>query len=86
MSALPTTVSGKYACVGDLAIMQADGHWQAVARVPSKVMPTVCKLKLRTTNTVSTVFHLKKRGAKRDKKVNFNNETLPFYSEPKTSE
>jgi len=40
------------------------------------------KLKLSTTKTVSAVFHLNKE-AKRELKVNFNNETLPFCSEPK---
>jgi len=41
------------------------------------------KLKLSTTKTVSAVFHLNNKEAKRELKVNFNNETLPFYSEPK---
>ena len=39
------------------------------------------KLKLATTNTVSEVFHLNKK-AKRELKVNHNDETLPFCSEP----
>jgi len=41
------------------------------------------KLKLSTTKTVSAVFHLNKKEVKRELKVNFNNETLPFCSEPK---
>jgi len=41
------------------------------------------KLKLSTTKTVSAVFHLNNKEAKRDLKVNFNNETLPFCPEPK---
>jgi len=40
------------------------------------------KLKLSTTKTVSAVFHLNKE-AKREPKINFNNETLPFCSKPK---
>jgi len=40
------------------------------------------KLKLSTTKTVWAVFHLNKE-AKRELKVYFNNETLPFCSEPK---
>jgi len=40
------------------------------------------KLKLRTTKTVSAALHLDTE-AKREMKVNFNNETLPFSSEPK---
>jgi len=58
---LPTTVSTKYACVGDLAIMHAD--WQAVEGVLSKDMATLeylqtWKLKLSTTKTVSAAFRL----------------------------
>jgi len=41
------------------------------------------KLKLSTTKTVSAVFHLNNKEAKRELKVNFNNETLPFCSQPK---
>ena len=38
---------------------------------------------LSTTKTVSAAFHLNNKDAKREMKVNFNNETLPFCSEPK---
>jgi len=41
------------------------------------------KPKLSTTKTVLAVFHLNNKEAKRELKVNFNNETLPFCSEPK---
>jgi len=41
------------------------------------------KLKLSTTKTVSAVFHLNNKEAKRELKVIFNNVTLPFCSEPK---
>jgi len=60
-----------------------------VEGVLSKDMATVGeylqtrKLKLSTTKTVSAVFHLNNEEAKRELKVNFNNETLPFCSEPK---
>jgi len=43
----------------------------------------VWKPKLSTTKTASAVFHLNNKEAKRELKVNFNNETLPFCSEPK---
>ena len=55
--------------------------------VLTKVMTTVgeylqtWKLKLRTTKTVSAAFHLNNKEAKRELKVKYNNETLPF-SEP----
>ena len=72
--------------------MHADGDWQAVDGTLTKDMATageylqIWKLKLNTTKTVSAVFHLNKKEAKRELKVNFNNETLPFCSEPITSE
>jgi len=89
ISDLPTTVSRMYACADDLAIMHADVDWQAVEGVLSKDMATVgeylrtWKLKLSTTNTVSAACHLDNKEAKREMKVKYNNETLPFCSEPK---
>jgi len=41
ISDLPTTVSRKYAYADDLAIMHADGDWQAVEGVLSKDKATV---------------------------------------------
>ena len=38
---LPTTVSRKYAYADNLAIMHADGDWQAVEGVLTKDMATV---------------------------------------------
>ena len=69
--------------------MHADGDWLTVEGALSKDMATLSeylqtwKLKLSTTRTVSAVFHLKSKEAKRELKVNLNNETLPFCSEPK---
>jgi len=69
--------------------MHADGDWQAVEGALSKDMATVgeylqtWKLKLSTTKTVSAVFHLNNKEASRKLKVNLNNKTLPFCSEPK---
>jgi len=91
-SDLPATISRKYAYADDLAIMHADGDWLVVEGAVTKDMATLgeylqtWKLKLSTTKTVSTVFHLNNKEAKRELKVNFNNETLPFCSSPKTSE
>jgi len=89
ISDLPTTVTRKYAYADDLAIMHADGDWQAVERVVRKDMATAgaylqtCKLKLITTKTVSALFHINNKEAYRELKVNYNNETLPFSPEPK---
>jgi len=41
------------------------------------------KLKLSITKTVSAVFNLNNKEAKRELNVNFNNETLSFCSKPK---
>jgi len=63
-----------------------------VEGVLSKDMSTVGeylrtrKLKLSTAKTVSAAFQLNNKETKRELKVNFNNETLPFCSEPNTSE
>ena len=88
-SDLPATISRKYTYADELAIMHADGDWLAVDGALSKDMATLgeylqnWKLKFSTTKTVSPVFHLNNKEAKRELKVNFNNETLPFCSEPK---
>jgi len=89
ISDLPTTISRKYTHADDPEIIHADGDWQAMEGALSKDMATLgeylqtWKLKLSTTKTVSAVFHLNNKEAKRGLKVNFNNETLPFCSEPK---
>ena len=87
-SDLPTTVSRKYACANDLPIIHADANCQTVEGVLSKDMATVgeylqtWKLKLSTKKAVLAVFHLNNKEAKRELKVNYNNETLPCCSEP----
>jgi len=85
----PATISKKYAYADNLAIMHADKDWLAVEGALSKDMATLgeylqtWKLKLSTTKMVSAVFHFNNKEAKRGLKVNFNNETLPFCSNPK---
>jgi len=69
--------------------MHADGDWLAVEGALSKDMATLgeylqtWKLKLSTTKTVSAAFILNNKEAKRELKVKYNSETLPFCSEPK---
>jgi len=41
------------------------------------------KLKFSTTKTVLAVFHVDNKEAKCELKVNFNDEILPFFYEPK---
>ena len=89
ISNLPTTISRKYAYADDLAIMHADGDWQAVEVAHSKDMAAVCeclqtwKLKIRTAEKMSAAFHLNNKEATRELNVNYNNETLPFCLKPK---
>jgi len=69
--------------------MHADREWKAVEGVLTKEMATVGeylqtrKQKLSTTKMVSTAFHLNNKEPKREMKVNFNNESMPFCSETK---
>jgi len=62
-------VSRKLACANDLAIMHADGDWQAVEGVLSKNKTTMSKyihtwkLELSTTKTVSGVFQSQQQGS-----------------------
>jgi len=83
ISDLPTTVRRKHVNADDLAIMHADGDWQATEGVLSKDMATIdeylqsWKLTLSTTKTVFAVFHFINKEAKRELKVNYNNKTSP---------
>jgi len=69
--------------------MHADGDWQAVEGMLSRDMPTLDEylqtwtLKLRTTKTVSAAFRLNNKEVKRELKVNYNNEILPFCPDTK---
>jgi len=70
--------------------MHADGDWQVVEGMLSKDdMATVdeylqtWKLLLSSTKTMSADFHLNNMEANHGLKVNFNNKTLSFCSEPK---
>ena len=89
---MPTTVSKQYAYADDLAILHADGDWQAVEGVLNKDMATVSeylqtwKLKLSTTKSVSAAFHLNNEETKRELKVKYNNEICPFAPSLNTSE
>jgi len=72
ISDLPATISRKYAYADDLAIIHANGDWLAVEEALSKDMATLgeyiqtWELKLSTTKTVSAVFHLNNKEAKRE--------------------
>ena len=90
-SDLPATISRKYAYADDLAIMHANGDWPAEGAL-SKDMATLGKylqngeLKFSTTKTVSAVFHLNNKEAKRELKVNFTTKHCPSAPNRNTSE
>ena len=73
--------------VDDLIIMHADGKQWNGGLLLSKDMATTGKciqtwqFKAQHCKTLSAVFHLNNKEAKRELKVNRNNETLPFCSE-----
>ena len=85
-------VSRKYAYADYLATMHADMDCQSVERMLTKCMATVCKYlqawkpKICTTQTVSAVFHLNNKEAKRELKDNFNKKSCPYVPRPNTSE
>jgi len=91
ISDLRTTVSRIYAYADDLAIMHADGDWQAVEGVLSNDMATIgeylqtwkLSAALQKWCRASAAFHLNNKEAKHQLKVNYNNETLPCCFEPK---
>jgi len=79
---LPITVSRRYAYVEDLAIIhpvEIGKQWKETSAVAWRLQ--TWKLKLSTIKTMSAVFRLNNKEAKRELKVNFNNETLAFCSE-----
>jgi len=92
ISDLPIIVSRKYAYADDLAMMHADGDWQAVEGVLTKDMAAVgeylqtCKLRLSTTKIVSADFHLNNKEAKRELKSNTTTKPCPSALSPNTSE
>ena len=73
----------------DLAITHADGDWQAQGKGAQQGLgnatwiPPDLEAKAQHHEMVSAVFHLNNKEAKCELKVNFNNETLPFCSDPK---
>jgi len=76
------TFSGKYTYADDLAILHADGDWQAVEGALSNDIATVgeylqtWKLNLSITKTVSAAFHLNNKEAKRESQPQQRNPDL----------
>ena len=66
-------------------LVETGRQWKVLTKDLTAVGENVqtWKLKLSTTKTVSAALHLNNKEAKRELKVNSNNKTLPFCSEPK---
>jgi len=72
---LPTIVFIKYAYADDLAITHPDGDWRAEERVLGKDMVSVGEyVHIWNSKLVSAVFHLRNKEAKRELKLNYNNQ------------
>jgi len=66
-------------------LVETGRQWKVLTKDLTAVGENVqtWKLKVSTTKTVSAALHLNNKEAKRELKVKYNNETLPFCSEPK---
>ena len=79
---LPSMNSQKYEYVDDLALLYVSRDWKAVEDTLNQDMTTVSaylqtwRLKLSNTKTVTAVFHLNNREAKRELNVHNNGNLL----------
>ena len=86
---LPDTISKKYGYANDLAILTANREWKKTESTLSQDMSTLAlylrqwRLKLSEGKTVSTVFHLNNKEAKRELHVYIDTRRLNF--QPKTT-
>ena len=85
---LPSMISRKFAYADDLVLLHSSGNWEDLEGTLSQDMSTFSayfqtwRLKLSHTKTVTAVFHLNNREAKRELKVYNNNRLLPFCPSP----
>ena len=81
---LPDTISKKYGYADDLAILAARREWRKIESTLSQDMSTLAlylrqwRLKLNEGKTVSTVFHLSNKKARRELDVYVNTRRLKF--------
>ena len=85
---LPATISKRYAYADDLAIMHSSRDWRSLEETLSQDMATLSgylhnwRLKLSEKKTVSAVFHLNNKEARRELNVHLNGKLLPFCPSP----
>ena len=81
-------ISSKFAYAEDLALLHSSGNWKDLEGTLSQDMSTLSaylqtwRLKLSHTKTVTAVFHLNNREAKRELKVYNNGRLLPLCPTP----
>ena len=81
---LPDTISRKYGYADNLTILTVHLEWKTIESTLSQDMSTLAlylrqwRLKLSEGKTVSTVFHLNNKEAKRELDVYFNTRRLNF--------
>ena len=85
---LPSMISRKFAHADDLALLHSSGNWKDLDGTLNQDMSTLSaylqtwRLKLSHTKTVTAVFHLNNREAKRELKIYNNDRLLPFCPTP----
>ena len=89
VSDFPPTTSSKFAYANDLALVHIARDRRTLEKILSQDMATLqtylqkWRLKLSETKTVSSLFHLNNREAKRELSVKLNGKLLPFSNTPK---
>ena len=82
---LPSMISRKFADADDLALLHSSRNWKDLEGTLMFTLSAYLqtwRLKLSHTRTVTAVFHLNNREAKRELKVYNNDRLLPFCLTP----
>ena len=85
---LPSITSKSYTYADDLALLYSSGDWKVLERNLSEDITTLSadlqswRLQLSHAKTMTAAFHLHKREAKRELKVNNSGNILPFFPVP----
>ena len=89
VSDLPPIASSTFAYADDLALVHICGDWRTLEKTHSQDMATLqtylqkWRLKFSETKTMSSVFHLTNREAKREFSLELNGKPLQFSDTPK---
>ena len=89
ISDISTTVSHQYCYANDMALLYFHKCWPKVEETPSRDMDgfadffQTCRLKLNSSKTASTPFHLKNHEARRQLNICVHGNTLPHNPHPR---